>query len=129
MAIAKLNTKYPEIEADGLTYLYGVKVDRKWFFFDGPYLAVPREFYQKDTSKPLSVEILKSIAMEEIFRGYLKKNKQSGELEINDGFFASLTGNGGCADCKTQAQWDSVYLATVRENWKNRDTSTYHPLQ
>ena len=129
MVVAHQNIVFKDIRADGLTYFYGVKIKGKWFFFGGPYLALPREGYQRDTKIPISFDLLRAIAINNIFKGYLKKNKESGEWEINEGFFADLTGNAGCADCKTQAQWDSVYLATVRENWKNRDTTNYQPLQ
>lgn len=112
---------------DGIAYLYGVKIKGQWYFFSGPTLYVPRD--KENLRTPTSFTKLHEIAMDNIFKGYLKKNKESGEWEINEGFFADLTGNAGCADCKTQAQWDSTYLATVRENWKNRDTTNYQPLQ
>lgn len=126
MAIAKLNTKYPEIEADGLTYFYGVKIGHKWYFFDGPYIALPRNFYQENTKVPLSSSILKAIAMEEIFKGYLEKNRQTGKWEINRGYFADLTSNAWCMTCntyKTPAQWDSIYLDISHKNWQDRDTT------
>ena len=127
MAIAKLNTKYPKIEADGLTYFYGVKIGHKWYFFDGPYLAIPRGFYRKNTGEPLSEEILKSIAMEEIFKGYLKKNGGNGKWEINDAFFTGFapknqaaSGYGSCFACKTEEEY---YLYLVNQNWEDRDTT------
>jgi len=112
---------------DGVHFFYGVKIEEKWYFFKGPYMVIPRD--KENLNTPTSFTKLHEIAMDTVFKGYLKKNEETGEWEINDAFFAALTGNGGCADCKTQAQWDSTYLATVRENWKHRDTTHYKPLQ
>ncbi len=112
---------------DAIEYFYGVKIKEQWYFFSGPTVYIPRD--PENLKTPTSFTKLHEIAIDNIFKGYLKKNKESGEWEINEGFFADLTGNAGCADCETQVQWDSVYLATVRENWKNRDTTNYKPLQ
>ncbi|KOP36638.1 hypothetical protein DBB36_08540 [Flavobacterium sp. WLB] len=84
--------------SDGLDYFYGVKINKSWYFFNGAYIVLPRELYQKDIHTPLSFEKLHEIAMKEIFSGYLKK-KDKGfwgnlvgktEWEINDRFFREL---------------------------------------
>ncbi|OXA76113.1 hypothetical protein SAMN05444397_101393 [Flavobacterium aquidurense] len=82
--------------SDGLNYFYGVKINKRWYFFNGPYIILPREYYQKDIHTPLSFEKLHEIAMKEVFSGYLKKedkdfwNNLFGKTEwkINDDFLA-----------------------------------------
>jgi hypothetical protein len=88
------------------------------YFFSGPTLVLPREYYQKDT--PLSFEKLKQIATDHIYRRYLIKNKQ-GNWEINERFFSDLTSVAWCTDCVTQEQWDSAYIQQVHMNWNKRD--------
>lgn len=105
-----------------LKYFYGVKIREKWYFFLGPSITLPREYYQKDIHTPLSFEKLHEIAMKEIYSGYLKKNWK-GNWEINDDFFSDLTSVAWCVDCKTQADWDEAYMNQVRLNWSKRDTS------
>ena len=90
MALVKQNNIYKEVEADGMTYFYGVKIKEEWYFFSGPYIVLPREYYQKDLHTPLSFEKLHEIAMKEIFWGYLKKN-ELGEWEINERFFDAFS--------------------------------------
>ena len=75
-----------ESSADGISYFYGVKIRNTWYFFEGAYMVLPREYYQVDIHTPLSCEKLKQIATSNIYRYYLKKNK-NGEWEINDDFF------------------------------------------
>jgi len=128
VVMANLGRVFPiDAKLDAIGFFYGVKIKEEWYFFGGPTAYIPRD--EDSLNSPTSFTKLHEIAMDNIFSGYLKKNKETGEWEINDAFFAALTGNGGCADCKTQAQWDSTYLATVRENWNHRDTTHYKPLQ
>lgn len=134
MALCKQSTYYKNQDADGITFLYGVKVNSKWYFFSGPYIVLPRENYQKDVNTPLSFTKLHEIAMQEIFHGYLKK-KDLGfwrntfgkeEYEVNEGWFKSHLESGGwCGHCSTQAQWDSTFLHMSNEKWKYRDTTDY----
>ncbi|SDY34240.1 hypothetical protein SAMN05444397_101392 [Flavobacterium aquidurense] len=89
---------WKDTDHDNMDFFYGIKIKNKWYFFQGAGISLPREFYQKDTTKPLSFQIMHEIAMKEIFRGYLKK-KDKGfwgnlfgktEWEINDRFFLEL---------------------------------------
>ncbi|GHT86376.1 hypothetical protein FACS18947_6190 [Bacteroidia bacterium] len=106
---------------DDIEYFYGVKVQGQWYFFGGPTLVLPREFYQEDIHTPLSFEKLKQIATAEIYRGYLKKGR-NGQWEINENFFQDLTSVAWCTDCTTQEDWDRKYLLIISENWSKRDT-------
>ncbi|MBV4357206.1 hypothetical protein [Pinibacter aurantiacus] len=115
---------------DDVHFFYGIKMNGLWYFFKGPDITLPREYYQKDTHTPLSFEKLHELAMNNIFIGYLKK-KDKGffgnlfgktEWEINDDFFSDLSSAAWCAHCKTQQQWDSTFLDVVKRNWETRDT-------
>jgi hypothetical protein len=104
---------------DYLDYQYGVKIDNNWFFFKGPRLVLPREYYQEDIHIPLSFEKLKQIAAKEIYQSYLIKNS-NGEWGINDAFFNDLTSGAWCSNCSTQIQWDSAYMNQVYLNWSRK---------
>ena len=130
MVVAHQNIVFKDIRADGLTYFFGVKIKGKWFFFGGPYLALPREGYQRDTKIPISFDLLRAIAMDNIFKGYLKKNKESGEWEINDRFFSRFYERDAYnLPFTTQEAWEESWLKLMRENWEKRDTTNYSPLQ
>src|SRR5690606_20252584 len=113
---------------------YGVNINGKWYFFKGPFIVLFRENYQKDVHTSLSFEKLHEIAMENVFRGYLKK-KDKGffgnifgktEWEVNENWFKShFESVGWCGHCTTQAQWDSTFLHFSKEKWKYRDTTNY----
>lgn len=109
---------------DDITYLNGVKIADKWYFFSGGTLFLPRKYYQKDIHTSLSFEKMKQLAIKEIYSTYLKKGA-NGEWEVNEKFFADLTSGAWCTDCKTQTQWDSAYLVQVRLNWQKRDYKEY----
>ena len=122
--------------SDGIHFFYGVKIKEKWYFFDGAYIVLPREYYQKDIHTPLSFAKLHEIAMEEVFSGYLiKKKKDVGwwnnlfnpeyEYEINEKWFDShfKTSWGYYKNDKfttptTQEEWDSIYIKKALSNWK-----------
>jgi hypothetical protein len=104
-------------KSDASLKLYGVCINKKWYFFTGPTLIFIRDQYQKNgETGPLSFERMKELAMEHIYRRYLIKNS-NGEWEINDAFFGDFT-SVAWGRCTTQAEWDSVYLSIVRDNWK-----------
>jgi hypothetical protein len=113
---------------DDLHFFYGVNIDDKWYYYEGPTVYLPREYYQSDTHTPLSFEKLHEIAMKEIFSGYLKKDKD-GEWQINERFFDQVvpksnepvaSGFGECFTCKSQEEY-VMYI--VRKNWQYRDTT------
>jgi len=107
---------------DSIWHFYGVKINGQWYFFDGAAMVLPREYYQEDIHTPLSFEKLKQIATNNIYRGYLYKNKQ-GEWVINDNFFSDLTSCAWSENWKTntQEEWDVIYLQQVKKNWERKD--------
>ena len=104
---------------ESIWFMYGVKIDQQWNFFRGPSLALPREYYQDSVNIPLSFEKMRQIATEEIYRGYLKKDK-SGNLVINDLFFHDLTSVAWGPSTNTKEQWDSTYLEIIQSNWQKK---------
>jgi len=106
---------------DDIKYFYGVKIESQWYFFCGPTLALPREYYQKDIYTPLSFEKLKQIATMNIYKGYLKKGKK-GEWEINESFFSDMTSAAWSSNWQTntQEQWDSIYVSIINQKWENQ---------
>lgn len=111
---------------DGLDFFYGVKLHEQWYFFRGPSIHLPREYYQKDIHTPLSWEKLHELAMTEIFSGYLRRDA-AGQWQINDHFFDDIIpknepvarGYGECFECNTEEEY---VLYRVRKNWRERDT-------
>ena len=92
-------SKYDDATHDGIHYIYGIKIDDKWFFFYGPYLVAPRN--QQIRYVPNTFEELHNIVMKEVFRGYLKKSS-TGNWEINDSFFERIE-----FQYEKWAYWDS----------------------
>jgi hypothetical protein len=106
---------------DDVKYFYGVKIQGQWYFFGGPTLVLPREYYQEDIHQPLSFEKLKQIATWNIYRSYLKRNAQ-GEWEINDRFFWNLSKYDAYSrPFTTQDAYDESWLQLMRENWNKRN--------
>lgn len=111
---------------DDLHFFYVTKIDNHWYFFKGPVLYLPREYYQKDIHTPLSWEKLHELAMTEIFSGYLRRDA-AGQWQINDHFFDDIIpknepvarGYGECFECNTEEEY---VLYRVRKNWRERDT-------
>ena len=127
-------TKYADTDHDGMYYFYGIKIKDEWFFFFGPYLVLLRENYQSDPHTPLSFARLHQIAMQEIFRGYLKKKDkgfwgnifQKQEWEINERFFNRLDERDAYNyPFTTQEAWEESWMRLMRENWAHRDTTNY----
>lgn len=118
--------------SDGIKIFYGAKIKEQWYFFSGAYITLPRNMYQKDEHIPLSFAKLHEIAMEEVFNGYLKKNKQ-GEWEVNDNWFknhfeGSAWGNFNNQSSKDwflkgrrlrteKEYYEACYLQEVKNNW------------
>jgi hypothetical protein len=115
--------KYADCNSDDLHFIYGVKIENKWYFFLGETVVLPRNFYQKDTRAPISFEKMHEIALKEIFSGYLTKSG-----EINEKFFSDhFENNGACPSCKTKEDYDKYYLWMVSNNWKAKPDYMYVP--
>lgn len=116
---------------NSVNIFYGVKINGDWFFFYGPTI-----YPNPLDHTPLPFTKLHGIAMQEVFRGYLKKKDLGfwrntfgkAEYEVNEEWFKSHLESGGwCGHCSTQAQWDSTFLHMSNEKWKYRDTTDYKP--
>jgi len=105
--------------SDGISYFYSKKIRNTWYFFEGAYMVLPRESYQKGIRTPLGFEKLKQIATYNIYRGYLKKNNQ-GEWKINDRFFSTFNKDAYNYPFTTQEAWEESWLKLARENWTKK---------
>jgi hypothetical protein len=95
-----------------------VKIKGNWYFFRGEGMVLPREYYQKDIHRPLSFEKMKQIATFNIYRHYLKKNKQ-GEWEINERFFDRIIPQDGTKEIYG-IRSDEEYVKLIIElNWSS----------
>jgi hypothetical protein len=118
----------PECRQENIWYFYGIKIADKWYFYAGPTMVIPRD--PKNLTTPTSFTKLHEIAMDNIFKGYLKKNKETGEWEINEDFFARFYERDAYNfPFTTQEAWEESWLKLMRENWHKRDTTNYQPLQ
>src|SRR5690606_10076852 len=116
-----------------IRYFYGVKIKSNWYFFWGASIYAFSEFYGYPADTPLPFSKLREIALDNIFRGYLKKKDKGRdgetEWEINENWFkAHFESNTWCITCNTPkslVQWDSIYLDIVKKNWSLRDTTNY----
>ncbi|TXI15277.1 MAG: hypothetical protein E6Q66_03380 [Pedobacter sp.] len=113
----------PICEADAVHYFYGAKIKGQWYFFQGGgTMVIPRDFYQKDTHTPVSFEKLHELAVKNILRGYVKKNKD-GEWEINDAFFTAHFSGANWGDFDAQLPKDTLsngkHFTNKREYFEN----------
>ena len=95
---------------DGMECLYGAKIKNKWYFFrGGGQFHLSREFYvSKDSLQyPLSFKHLNDIAVDEIYRGYIKQN-DAGQWEVNDAFFTHHFEGVGWGDFENQSHRDTA---------------------
>jgi hypothetical protein len=112
-------------EMDNIEYFYGAKIKGQWYFFTGgSVMAVLRENYQSDIHLPLSFQKLHELAMDNMFRGYVKKGKE-GTWQINDAFFTSLMENVGWGDFNKQSHRDTVAYGKRFTNRKEYFESIY----
>ncbi len=112
-------------ETDAAEYFYGAKIKGQWYFFTGGgTMVVLREHYQSDIHKPVSFEKLHELAMEEMFRGYIKKNAD-GKWEINDAFFTAHLEGLGWGDFDNQSHADTVAYGKRFTNKKEYYESIY----
>lgn len=70
-------------------------------------MAVLRENYQTDIHTPLSFEKLHELAMDNMLRGYVKKNKD-GVWEVNDAFFPAHFEGVNWGEFNNQTHEDTV---------------------
>ncbi len=106
-----------DANSDGIDFLYGEKMEGKWYFFLGAHIVLPREFYQKNVHTPLSFEKLHEIALKEVYSGYLRENNE-GKYEINNLFFKEAFENvGWCADCKTSDEYRTSHVRKSKGVW------------
>jgi|GEM_PF-6439569 len=125
----KLNSIKSTHSLDDISYFYGVKINRQWYFFGGPTFSIAR----KDKRKPPSFELLSREAYREVFQYYLKRS-ETGEIEIDETFFEDLTsgawyrGNGK-PEPYNKETWDKRYLEIVSENRSKIDTNDYSKMR
>jgi len=117
-----------EASGDGISHFYGVKMRNTWYFFGGPYMVLPREFYQENIYTPLSFEKLKQIATFNIYRGYLKKNSK-GEWEINDDFFNDIIPSNRTLEIYNLKNEEEYVKFMVELNWSSDVNETIKKYQ
>ena len=76
-------------------------------FQGGGTMVILREHYQKDIHTPVSFEKLHELAMNNMFRGYVKKNNY-GVWEINEAFFTAHFEGVNWGDFNQQTHEDTV---------------------
>ena len=124
-----LGSSYGTDGGDNVEYFYGAKIKEVWYFFEGATVYLPRNYYQDDIHKPFNLALMKQIAIEEIFNGYLVEipsDNTSNKIKyrINDHRFISMENRNGdegtfgnCLSCKTFNEY-VIYL--VNNNWKDK---------
>ncbi len=123
-----------DCEADAVDYFYGAKIKDQWYFFRGGTMVIIREHYQKDIHTPVSFAKLHELAMNNMLRGYIKKNRD-GEWEVNDAFFTHHFENVGWGDfemyqdtvvygkrfASKKEYFDSIYLRKSNSKWLKKE--------
>ena len=101
-----------EAVMDDISHFFGIKINEKWYFFDGETLILPREYYQKNIHTPLSFEKLKELAMRHLYYNYIRRSK------INDAFFEPYYKyDADNIPCTNKAKRESSWLKQCGENW------------
>ena len=113
-----------ESTGDFIKYFYGVKIKEEWYFFPGPTLVLPREYYQEDIHTPLSFEKLQQIATAHIYRGYLKQGKK-GQWEINDRFFDQIIPSKRTLEIYNLKDEEEYVKFMVEINWSSDIAATF----
>ena len=129
--------------ADGINFFYGEKIDKKWYFFKGPYIHIPREIIKNhDIQTPLDYQQLHQIALKEVYSGYLSRG------EINEDWFTNHFENSGYGNFNDQESslkflhtdrkftdkrkfFEAIHLQSVRNNWYgiNKDSIKQLPAK
>lgn len=119
--------------SNSINFLYAVEIERKWYFFYGPTIYLDTDGVNAPQA---NFTKLHEIAMQEVFRGYLRKKDLGfwrnvfgkAEYEVNEGWFKShFEGPGWDRNCRTAECYEKLYLAKVQNNWKHRDTTNHKP--
>jgi hypothetical protein len=134
MGVLYSSNNTPTTVMDEISFLYGAKIECKWYFFHGGTIHLPREIYvsMNKIHEPLSFTKLHEIAMKEVFGGYLVKNTK-GKWVINEAWFKQQFEGTGWGDFndqdsedwflkgkrfKTEKEYyEFAYLQKVRNNW------------
>lgn len=107
--------------SDNLYFLQGEKINNKWYFFTTATVVLPRKWYQKTETLPLSYSKMHKLSIKEILSGYLKPNG-----DINEAFFThEFEGPGWLNypetldDLKklTRKDFEQRHLQYVKNNW------------
>ena len=110
--------------AEQIEYFYGVKINNQWYFYGGPTLVLPREFYQEDVHTPLSFAKLQQIATAHIYRGYLKQGKK-GQWEINERFFDQIIPSKRTLEIYNLKDEEEYVKFMVEINWSSDIEATF----
>lgn len=111
---------------DYIVNFYGAKVKGQWYYFRGPLLVLPREYYQENIHKPLSLALMKQIAIEEIFSGYLieipsNNTSNSVKYKINNREFIDMEArNRDGTFGQYSKTFEDEVLRAVNDNWKEK---------
>lgn len=135
-----LYVNIPEATSDDLQFIYGQKINYKWYFFKGPSIVIPRSMIKNHpTNQPFSYNQLHQIALTEVYGGYLKGNGK-----INEDWFTEHFENAAYGDFNNQqaSDWflkgkrfrtkkeyfEFVHLEKVRNNWGGINTDSIKHL-
>lgn len=130
--VLSVNTKYPEVQADAIQFIYGEKIQNNWYFFKGPSIVIPRSMVKgHPINQPLSYAQLHQIALKEVYGGYLKSDGS-----INEAWFTSHFEDIGWGDFNDQTSslkylglkpnekftdkrkfFEAIHLQSVKNNW------------
>lgn len=118
----------------GISFFYGEKINNEWYFFTGDHIFIPTEMKKAKTNEPFTYLDLHEIALNEVYKGYLKP-----EGGVNDEWFTKQFENIGWGDFQKQEfnDWcfngkrynnpldfyQASHLCKVRGNWQGRDTT------
>lgn len=133
-----LNEK--NVSSDDLQFIYGEKIDNKWYFFKGASIVIPRVIVKSQPlNKPLSYNQLHQIALSEVYSGYLDDKGQ-----INESWFINHFENNGWGNIKNQTYLDwcfngkrytnkkdfyvACHLCKVKANWAKINKDSIKPL-
>ncbi|MDP3567390.1 hypothetical protein [Sediminibacterium sp.] len=115
--------------SDDLQFLYGEKINNKWYFFKGASISVMRSVIKNQPKNtPLSYQQLHQTALDVVYSGYLNEKG-----EINEDWFTENFEGSGWGDFNNQPSIDWIlegkrftnkkdffeflHLTVVKNNW------------